>query len=53
MRLAAVVMARTPPMTASESAVLISGTAWLSPCAQCRISLAPMKARITASPADR
>jgi hypothetical protein len=52
-RLATVVMASTAPMTASDSAVLISGTAALSPCAQCKMSFTPMKHKINASPTDR
>ena len=53
-RLATVTTTSTTRITPSETGVEISGIAGLmSVCAQCRISFAPMNARISARPVDR
>jgi hypothetical protein len=52
-RLATLVTASTTPMTARDTAVVISGTRGLRSWPQCRISLTPMNAKMSARPLDR
>ena len=52
-KLARAVAVSTAAMTASETAVEISGTASLWPCTKCSMSFTPTKPRIVASPVER